>query len=211
TEYLIQAAGQTLPHALVQAVYAETNGNPFYTHEVWRHLTEEAKITHLTGRWSAESSIDDLGIPDGVRQVVGRRMTRLGEETNALLRVASGLSGEFGLEILQSLVDLPEDKLLDCLDEALQGGLLRVVHNTPPRYDFRHAIVRHTVYETLNPDRRRRLHRRIAEALERAYAGHEQEHAAELAAQYYASLGLFGAERGMPYALAAAKQARDSY
>ena len=71
--------------------------------------------------------------------------------------------------------------------------------------------MRHTVYETLNPDRRRRLHRRIAEALERAYAGHEQEHAAELAAQYYASLGLFGAERGMPYALAAAEQARASY
>ena len=136
TEYLAQAAGQTLPQALVQAVYTETNGNPFYTHEVWRHLTEEAKILRRAGRWSTDSSIDDLGIPDGVRQVVGRRMTRLGEETNALLRVASGLSGEFGLEVLQSLVDLPEDKLLDCLDEALQGGLLRVVQQHAPALRF---------------------------------------------------------------------------
>ncbi|MCU0522798.1 MAG: AAA family ATPase, partial [Anaerolineae bacterium] len=211
TEYLTQAAGQALPQALVQAVYAETDGNPFYTHEIWQHLTEEAKILHRAGRWSTDSSIDELGIPEGVRQVVGRRLTRLSDETNAMLHVAAGLSGEFGLEILQSLIGLQEGDLLDCLDEALEGGVLRVVEDVPPRYDFRHAIVRHTVYGALNPDRRLRLHRRIAQEMERLYAGLERDHAAEIAAQYYAARGLPGAEKGVAYALMATQQARAAY
>jgi DNA-binding CsgD family transcriptional regulator len=210
SDYLAQAAGQALPQLLVQAVYAETDGNPFYTHEVWRHLTEEAKVLHRAGRWSMDSSIDELGIPEGVRQVVGRRLTRLSDEANAILRVAAGL-GECSLAVLQGVLGLPEDKLLDGLDETLESGLLRVAESTPPLYDFCHAIVRHTVYETLNPDRRLRLHRRIAGALEHVYAGHAHEHAAEIAAQYYASRGLPEAGKGVRYALIAAEQARANY
>jgi DNA-binding CsgD family transcriptional regulator len=209
-DYLAQAAGQALPQVLVQAVYAATDGNPFYTNEVWRHLTEEAKVLHRAGRWSMDSSIDELGIPEGVRQVVGRRLTRLGGEANAILRVAAGL-GECSLTVLQGVLGLAEDELLDGLDEALESGLLRVTESTPPLYDFCHGIVRHTVYETLNPDRRLRLHRRIAGTLERAYAGHAHEHAAEIAAQYYACRGLPEAGKGVRYALIAAEQARANY
>jgi predicted ATPase len=211
TEYLAQAAGQALPQALVQAVYAETDGNPFYTCEIWLHLTEEAKILRRAGRWSTDSSIDELGIPEGVRQVVGRRLTRLSEEANAVLRVAASLGGEFDLAVIQDVLELPEATLLDSLDEALESGLLCVTGRLPPMYDFCHAIVQHTVYETLNPDRRVRIHRSIAQALEQKYAGDQLNHAAELAGHYYASRGLPEAEMGARYALTAAERAQANY
>ncbi len=209
--YLALNAGRPLPTALVQAIFDETGGNPFYVREVFRHLTEEGKILLRGGRWSTDLSIGELGIPEGVRQLIDRRLTRLSDETSRVLRQAAGFMGRFDFSMLQAVTDLPEDKLLDCIDESLRAGLLQAVDSPTPSYDFAHAIVRHTLREELNPDRRVRLHRRIAETMERVYAGREREHAAELAHQYLASAALPGASRGIGHALAAAEQARMAY
>jgi DNA-binding CsgD family transcriptional regulator len=208
--YLDQGGQQHLPQALVRAIYAETNGNPFYTREIFRHLVEEEKIIPRAGRWSTDLSVSDLGIPEGVRQVLDRRVSRLSQETQRLLRFASAFTGGFTFQLLQALTGLPEETLLNSLDEALQGGLIRTTGEAAT-YDFAHAIVRHTLYNELNPDRRARLHRRIALALEGIYAGCEMDYAAEFAVQYHASSILPGAERGIPYCLAAAEQARAGY
>jgi DNA-binding NarL/FixJ family response regulator len=208
-EYLAQAAGQPLPQALARAVHVETAGHPFFTREVFRHLIEERKLFWRDGRWSSDFSMHELGIPAGVRQVVQRRLSRLSPGTGRVLRVASALGGVFDFEVLRSATGLPEETLLECLDEALSAGLVRVVEAVPARYDFAHAIVRHAVYGSaaLSPDRRARLHRQIAEALEPLNASADGEYAGELAFQYHVSarLGLqVGAERGAAHALAAA-------
>ena len=208
--YLDQTGQQPLPRALVRAIYAETNGNPFYTRELFRHLIEEEKIIPRAGRWSTDLSVSELGIPEGVRQVLDRRVSRLSQETQRLLRFASASTGGFAFQVLQALTELPEETLLNCIDEALGAGLMRTTGETAT-YDFAHAIVRHTLYDELNPDRRARLHRRIARALEEVYADCARDYAAELAAQYHASATLAGAEHGIPYCLAAAEQARAGY
>jgi DNA-binding CsgD family transcriptional regulator len=208
--YLDQVGRQPLPQALVQTIYAETNGNPFYTREVFRHLIEEEKIIPRAGRWSTDLSVSDLGIPEGVRQVLDRRASRLSQETQRLLKFASAFTGGFTFLVLEALTGLPEETLLNSLDEALQAGLIRST-GEGVSYDFAHAIVRHTLYDALNPDRRARLHRRIALALEQVYADCTMDYAAELAAQYHASAILPGAEQGIAYCLAAAEQARAGY
>ena len=210
-EYLAHWAGQALPVGLVEAIYAQTDGNPFYVREVFRHLLDERKILQRSGRWSTDFSLGELGIPDGVRRVVERRVACLSEETGRMLRLAAAFRGTFGFRSLQALMGLPEEGLLGCLDEALAAGLVSVVDVEPPLYDFAHAIVRQTLYDRLNPDRRARLHRRIARALQQVYAGHESRHAAEIAVQYHASIGLTGEGEGVPYALAAAEQASAGY
>ena len=76
-------------------------------------------------------------------------------------------------------------------------------------YEFSHAIVRHAIYEELNRDRRARLHRRIATAIQQL--GESDAHAAEVAYQYHASAALPGAESGVPFALVAAERARNAH
>jgi DNA-binding CsgD family transcriptional regulator/transcriptional regulator with XRE-family HTH domain/predicted Ser/Thr protein kinase len=209
--YLAQSAGQALPQALVKVIEQETSGNPFYAREVFRHLREEAKLLQRDGRWTTDRSIRELGIPEGVRQVVGRRVACLSEPASALLRLAAGFSAGFGFDVLQRLSELPETVLLSCIDEALQAGLICVCGQVPPRYEFAHAIVRHTLYDGQNPDRQTRLHRQIALALEQRHVGEDVEDVAELAAQYHASAALKGAGKGIVYALRAAEQARAAY
>lgn len=210
-EYLAQVSGHHVPQRLIKAIHEETGGNPFYVREIFRHLLEERKIRHQGDQWFTDGDISQMGIPDSVRQVVARRASRLSRETREMLSFAAGFTGAFDFLVVQALMGLHEDKLLNCIDEALEAGLIRVANVMPPTYEFSHALVRHVLYDELNPDRQARFHRRIAVALEHVYAGREAEHAAELAAQYYASADLAGADRGVRYALMAADQARASY
>jgi hypothetical protein len=97
--------------------------------------------------------------------------------------------------------------LLGCLDEAVGAGLIHVRQRPAGTYDFVHPIMRHTLYDDLNPDRRARLHRRLAEALQHAQAAGTVDAAAEIAVQYHASAVLPGADRGLEHALQAAAEA----
>jgi hypothetical protein len=207
-EFLLRASGRAFPGALVKAIYYETSGNPFYVREVLWHLIEEGKILLREGRWSTDISLSEMSIPEGVRQVVHRRLSRLSVNARLMLRTVAGFTSGFEFSTLLRLSDLSEDALLDCIDEALRAGFLTTARSSPPTYDFAHAIVRHTIYNDLNPDRKARLHRRIASALEEVYRGRENDHAAELAFQYRASANIAGTPRGFHYVLVAADQAK---
>lgn len=205
---LLGVTGDGWNATLARTIYGETNGNPFFIEELLRHLVDEVKLVAGREGWTAPTGIEDFGIPEGVRQVVTRRLARLSTDAERLLTHAAVFTGGFDFPVLQSLTDLPEEALLDAIDEALGARLIQPVPGGRERYDFVHAIVRHALTETWSPSRRVRLHRRAAEALTRAYAGREREHAAELAVQYHRSLSLPGAETGLPYALAAAEEAK---
>ncbi len=73
---------------LAHALRRETDGNPFFTGEMLRHLGESGAIVMgEDGRWSVSGDLDDLGLPSSVRDVVGRRVERLGAETRRVLRL----------------------------------------------------------------------------------------------------------------------------
>ncbi len=200
---------RVLPAPVAGAITQETGGNPFFVEELARHLLEEGKLDAAVA--ADRLDLRALRVPEGVRQVVRRRLARLSPDAHQLLTHAVVFTGGFDFRVLQVLTELPEEALLDALDEALAAQLIQPVSGPAETYDFVHAIVRYALYDEWSPSRRVRLHRRLAEALEQVYAGRERERAAELAAQYHASITLPGAERGLPYALAAAEQAKTSY
>ena len=205
--YLDHAAGQSLPLAFVDRVLRETNGNPFYAREVLRHVVE----TETTTGGDGPRTFAMTGVPEGVRQVVGDRLRRLSPPTAQLLRDACGFTTGFAFPVLPQLTQISEGELLDSLDEAVETGLLRAPAAGQRDYEFAHTIVRHALYEGQSHDRRVRLHRRIALALEHAYRGAPEEHAADVAVHYHASAELPGASAGLRYALMAADRARSAY
>ena len=209
-QLLASLAEQDVPDALVSAISAETDGNPFFIREVLAHLVEEGKIYREEGQWTTNLSIAEMGIPEGVRQVIGRRVSRLSENANRLLTVASAFNGLFPFDIAASVAGLEETAALDAVDESLAAQLLRP-GGEADTYDFTHALIRHTLYGELSPSRQVRLHRQIAEAMERSYGDQAADHAAELAYQYHRSAALPGAERGVAHALAAADRAEAAY
>jgi|CXWL01.1.fsa_nt_gi class 3 adenylate cyclase/tetratricopeptide (TPR) repeat protein len=195
-----------VPEQFVHAISEETDGNPFFIREVLIHLADEGKIFQQDGRWTSNVSVEEMGIPEGVRQVIGRRLSRLPDSANKLLTTASGFNGPFRLDIAAAAAGIDEDAALDAIDAALESQLVRASSNTEI-FEFTHALIRHALYGELSPPRQVRLHRQIAEAMERVYGDRAADHAPELAYQFHRSAGLPGTERGADYALAAADAA----
>jgi class 3 adenylate cyclase len=165
--FVEQASGRTLDDAglaMARAVHDETEGNPFFVREVLRHLAETGAVEREEGGWTTRLPVDQLGIPEGVRDVVGRRLARLSGDTNQTLRVAAVVGPEFELGIVQAAGDLDEEQLLAAMEEAAEARVVTEVSAT--RFRFAHALVRATLYDALTTARRVALHRKTAVAIE---------------------------------------------
>jgi len=160
--------GRPPPAALAQAVFRETEGNPFFVHEVVRLLAADGRLddTKQSGTWSVE-------IPQGIREAVGRRLNRLSDGCNELLAVAAVVGREFELRVLERAAENSREQIIEHLEEALASRLIQEFGDGPDQYRFSHALVRETLYEELSTTRRVRLHRSIGETLESLHAGND--------------------------------------
>ncbi len=200
------SAGRT---ALAAALYEETEGNPFFIREVIAHLIETGKIVHENGRWVGRvTSRSELGIPEGVREVIGRRLSHLGGGCNKMLTLASTMTGGFSWEALKAInASVPESELLDLLEEALAVQVVAERRNEPGTYDFTHALIRQTLYDELSTPRRVLLHRQIGEALERLYGSNVDAHLPELAHHFYQAAPGGDVDKAIDYAKRAGERA----
>ena len=93
------------PAHLVRAVCAETQGNPFFVEEVYKHLVEEGKVFDATGQFRADLTIDGVDVPANVRLVLGRRLARLSEPVKQVLTAAAVLGRSFSFPLLAALLE----------------------------------------------------------------------------------------------------------
>jgi class 3 adenylate cyclase/tetratricopeptide (TPR) repeat protein len=185
--FLERLAGHQLDgdgDVLARAVHRETEGNPLFVREMVRHLIEIGAIRRVEGRWTAVPSVEKLGIPEGLRDVIGRRLSRQSETANQALALAAVAGEEFELPLVQRAGGMDEEVLLSALDEAVSARLVTEVPGPVPRYRFSHAMVRTTLYEELSAGRRVVLHRRVAEAIESLHARHLDDYLPALAHHY---------------------------
>jgi tetratricopeptide (TPR) repeat protein len=185
-ESLIEAvAGHRLDAfgmGLAEAVHRETDGNPFFVTEVLRHLRDTGVVQrNQAGRWVTTGTFDGSGLPESVREVIDGRVARLGRDATRVLFTAAVIGRDFDLEVLEQATRVPVDALLDILEAASTSSLVHEVDDAPGRYNFRHALVQHTLYEGMGPARRARVHERVAGALEQVCGTHPGTRVGELA------------------------------
>ncbi len=163
------------------ALHDTTEGNPLFVQEIVRHLQENGRLLRRDGRWTSDArSIDELELPEGVREVIGRRLARLTEPTNRVLAGAAVLGRSFSFRLLIALSGQDEETVIAAIEEAQAAHLLEEERGGEAAYSFTHALLRQTLYEELSLPRRQRLHRRAADAIAQLY-GDAEAHAAELA------------------------------
>ncbi|MDA4107761.1 regulator [Mycobacterium holsaticum DSM 44478] len=174
---------------LAQALAAVTSGNPFFLIEALQHVDESG------GHW------DPNTLPQGVREAVSRRLSRLPAETNKALAAAAVVGSRFALDLVERVMD---QDLVDAFDEAGKAGI--VIEEQGGRYRFNHALVRQSLLAELPSVRRMRLHQHIAATLE-AESGADEELLAELAHHYFECAWAGNAAKAVHYCRRAADQA----
>ena len=205
------ATGQEMDEvgrALAVEITRETAGNPFFAVELMRHLMESGAIVQQdNGRWRLMGDLSELGLPQSVREVVGRRVARLGPDARTALSAAAVIGRDFEIELLLAVLELPEARLLDLLEEAVAASLLKENAGRAGRFTFTHALVEHTLYEDLGPTRRARLHGQVATALEEQCGDDPGERLGELAGHWVAAIVSSDTYKAMHYAERAAERA----
>jgi len=149
-------AGQHAPDTLTRMIHGRTEGNPFFVEELLRHLAETNAMYDDDGR--LRDDLTPAGIPEGVKEMINRRLSRLSERSNSVLAIASVIGREFGIDALGRASGLSEDQLLEALEEAVHASVLREVPHAVGRYSFAHALIHEALYDELTTTRRVRLH-----------------------------------------------------
>lgn len=136
----------------VAGIAERTGGNPFYVRESARLLNGEGALVALSE------------VPQGVRDVLRRRLARLPEQGVAVLRLAAVAGRESSVDVLVDAAGTEADSVLDALDAGVIAGLLS--EPAPGRVRFVHALVRDTLLADVSRLRAARMHARVAAALE---------------------------------------------
>ena len=185
--------------SFVETLHAETEGNPLFIEETLRQLVDAG--VHVSE--ATPQVLQRFGLPEGVKDVIARRLARLNPRTIEWLRVAAVIGRDFDISLLERVVGFDEDEFLDALDEALGAGLVVEIGGTPDRYSFSHALIRETLYEGMSAPRRARTHRRVGEAIEAA----RRESLPSLALHFTRAAGPHNTDKAITYAMRAGEEA----
>jgi DNA-binding winged helix-turn-helix (wHTH) protein len=199
--------GPNAPSQLPQRVMESTDGNPFFATEMLQHLKEAGTITEVGGM--SARTIDHIGLSEGIKEVIGQRLSRLSESCNRVLSIASIVGREFDATVIEAAADLQDNAVLDALEQATRAQLISESQEVSGRFEFMHALIRETLYSELSSPRRARLHRRVADAIERLSQDEPNPPLAELAYHFSQAASADAADKAVDYATRAGDRAAD--
>lgn len=155
---LVQAVSGMKDTLFVGRLHQVTGGNPFFALETLKILAENSKILA-----EEPTKQHEWPLPNSVRETVMGRVKRLGPEVRRLLEAASLAQGGFALETLAGATALSEWESLLALERSLQAGL---IEHSSTVYRFTHDLIRQSLQDNLSAERKKLLHRKLAQSLE---------------------------------------------
>lgn len=160
----------------VDALYARTEGNPFFVEEILRALVERGDLEYREGAWRRTKEVADLTIPVSVRDAVQQRLLAMPASARRVLQVAAVIGQRFEFELAREVAQVSEEDAFEGIRTGIDGQLLFEEEEAEgERYRFRHALSREAVLADLLQRERRLLHRAVGEAIERASPGAVEE------------------------------------
>ncbi|HTE86004.1 MAG TPA: AAA family ATPase, partial [Dehalococcoidia bacterium] len=158
--------------SLKQRLIAKTEGNPLFLEESVRGLVEAGALVGERGAYYQATPIDTIRVPDTVQTVLMARIDRLEPEAKRLLQLAAVIGKDVPFSLLRAIVEAPDQELHGALTRLLATEFMYEAHLFPELvYTVKHALTHEVAYGSLLQERRRALHARIVDAIERTSDG----------------------------------------
>jgi tetratricopeptide (TPR) repeat protein len=161
------AGGKALPPEVEAEILARTEGVPLFVEEVARAVLEGGLLREEADRWALDGASPQLAVPASLQASLVARLDRL-SGVREVAQVGAAIGREFAHDLVAAASGLPERRLREALEGLVAADLVQR-RGVPPDavYAFRHALIQDAAYGTLLRERRRDLHRRVAEAIGR--------------------------------------------
>ena len=199
-ELIERFSGVAASQATVAAIHEATEGNPLFIRETVRLLATEHRLER-PGRLS-------VPVPGSVRAVIiQQRLAPLSADALQVLSAAAVVGREFDLALVRPVCELPVERVLGGLSEAVTSGVVTEEAGAANRYRFSHSLMREVLYDQLPIPARTELHRRVGEAIESLFGSGSSAHAAELARHFGEVAAAGEAAKALAYARQAGEQA----
>lgn len=170
------------PKHLVDVIFEESQGNPFFVEEVYRHLVEEGKIFDGAGQFRTDIEVDDIDVPENVRLILGRRLERFDDNEKRALAAAAMIGRSFSFRLLTEISQIDVDEIFSVIEKAQQMGLIVASSEGPEKpFTFAHELVRQTLLAGMSLPRKQQMHAAVADAIELLYPRFVNERAGEIA------------------------------
>jgi class 3 adenylate cyclase/tetratricopeptide (TPR) repeat protein len=177
--------GKTFPAKVIERIVAKTDGVPLFIEELTKNLLESGLLEEQDSRFVLAGPLPALAIPESLQDSLMARLDRLTTEVKDVAQLAAALGRTFSHELMAAVTRLEEKELNDALTQLVAAGLV-YRHGLPPAtsYEFKHALVQDTAYQSLLKSTRQEYHQRIARVLEERFP-HIVETQPELLAHHY--------------------------
>ncbi len=148
-----------------------THGNPYFLEETLKALVDSGRLYRRDGTWLGWD-VERLDLPGSVRDALLLRLRALSPDARCVAEVVAVSGGRAALRLVEAVADLDTEGVTAAVAELTAQSIVDESEDDRDIFlDFRHPMLRETLYQDLGPSRRRLLHRTLAEGLERAYEG----------------------------------------
>jgi len=169
---------------LKRLIAARTEGNPFFVEEMVQALFEQGVIAR-NGKVTLKESLGDIKVPTTVQALLASRIDRLPPDEKALLQTLAVVGREFTLPLIRCLGGASETELERMLTDLQRGEFIDEQPAFPDaEYTFKHALTQQVAYNSVLSERRKELHERVADAIEKIFQPRLNEYCTELARHY---------------------------
>jgi tetratricopeptide (TPR) repeat protein len=203
-EYLAPNSSEVrVPDGLAKVVHRHSEGNPLFMVAALEHMAKRGLISRHDGAWRLEVTFEkiDLGVPEGLRQMIEAQIERLTTEEQRALEAASVTGAVFSSRVSAMAANLDQEKFGDLCEGLSRRDLM--VRSAGSQhfpdgtisdgYEFVHALYREVFYGRQATVSRLKLHQRAGERLEELFLQCPGEVAAELAHHFEESRDWFRA------------------
>lgn len=184
-EYVSDILQAPAAEELSRNLYAQAQGNPFYTEQICLYLLETEQLALKEGQYHQKQA--QLSLPFGIHGLLVARLDRLEGDLKQTVQTASILGREFALNILHELLIQIKSKAgeADILQEQIQTGEQERIWNTISKisYIFSHSLLRDSAYQMQLKKNLRKLHLIAAKAMEKLCLDDKTQYA-EIATHY---------------------------
>ncbi|CAB1083954.1 Adenylate cyclase (EC [Olavius algarvensis Delta 1 endosymbiont] len=194
TNMLKVSGGQ---HAVIGQIVQRASGNPFFIEEVVRSFIDEGAVVMKNGKFEVTEKIETIAIPHTIHDVLMARIDRLEEKTRNLVKVASVIGRNFFYRILSEAASTIQD-MEERLSYLKDSQLIRERRRMEElEYLFKHALAQEVTYESILPNKRKELHLKVADSIEKVFSEKLHEFYGMLAYHYSKAENLDKAEEAL--------------